>query len=274
MGVKLTLALDGAWARSYARIMKITVALTPRLLRDPATHAVAVVDVLRATTSLVAMFQGGLLRALISDNLQQARKLALNNFALLCGEIRAAPPPGFDYGNSPAEFSSLSFRGKSAVLYTTNGTRAIKAIATAPVVVAAALTNRRAAASRVVEEASRRGLDAAVVCAGVEKATAFSLEDTAAAGAIVEAARDLDPAIALTDEAWAALHLWHWYKGDAWRIFRQSKHGRALLDAGFADDLRYAGQVDLLETVPVLYDDGGVKVLRVRKPRGRRGAGK
>ncbi len=252
--------------------MKITVALTPGLVREPRTQAVAVVDVLRATTSLVAMFEGGLLRAIISRNLQQARKLALNNFALLCGEIRAVPPPGFDYGNSPAEFAGLSFRGKSAVLLTTNGTRAIAAVAAAPVVVAAALTNRRAAAARVVEEAAKRRLDVAVVCAGVEKGTAFSLEDTAAAGSIVEAVRELDATIALTDEAWAALHLWHWYRGDAGRIFGQSKHGRALLEAGFAEDLRYAGQVDVSSTVPLLFDDGGVNVLRVRKPRARRAA--
>lgn len=248
--------------------MKITVALTPRLLREPRAHAVAVVDVLRATTSLVTMFEGGLLRAIISDNLQQARKLALSNFALLCGEIRAVAPPGFDYGNSPAEFSRTSFRGKSAVLFTTNGTRAITAAAASPVVIAAALSNRRAAAARILHEAVRRKLDIAVVCAGAERGSAFSLEDTAAAGAVVEAVHDVDPAIALTDEAWAALHLWHWYRGDAMRVFRQSKHGRALHEAGFADDLAFAARLDISEVVPLLYDDDGVKVLRTRVPRG------
>ncbi|HYM16000.1 MAG TPA: 2-phosphosulfolactate phosphatase [Dehalococcoidia bacterium] len=252
--------------------MRITVALTPGLLREPRRHAVAVVDVLRATTSLVAMFEGGLLRAMVSENLQQARKLALANFALLCGEVRAAPPPGFDYGNSPAEFSHLSFRGKSAVLCTTNGTRALAAAADAPVVAAAALTNRRAVAGRMVDEAGRRRLDIAVVCAGTERGTAFSLEDTAAAGAIVEAARDADPALALTDEAWAALHLWRWYRGDAGRIFRQSKHGRTLEEGGFVEDLRYAAQIDVSATVPLLYDDRGVKVLRTRRPRAGRGS--
>jgi hypothetical protein len=118
--------------------------------------------------------EGGLLRAIVSDNLQQARKLALTN-SLLCGEIKARPPAGFDYGNSPAEFSGLSFKGKSAVLFTTNGTRALTAAAQAPVVFAAALTNRRAAASRLLDEAAKRYLDAAVMCAGVERGTAFSL---------------------------------------------------------------------------------------------------
>ena len=92
--------------------MRISVALTPKLLQEPRQHAVAVVDVLRATTSLVTMLENGLLRAIISDNIQHARKLALNNFSLLCGEVNARQPAGFDYGNSPSEFActTLLFR--------------------------------------------------------------------------------------------------------------------------------------------------------------------
>jgi 2-phosphosulfolactate phosphatase len=253
--------------------MKITVALTPKLLREPRSYAVAVVDVLRATTSAVTMLENGLLRAIISDNIQQARRLALNNFSLLCGEVKSRPPAGFDYGNSPSEFSELSFKGKSAVLFTTNGTRALSAAAESPFAVAAALVNRRAAAHRLVAEAAKRKLDVAVMCAGVERGAAFSLEDTAAAGAIVEAAVEADRALHLTDEAWAALHLWRWYRGDAMRAFGHSSHGRALRAMGFEKDLRYAAQVDIYDAVPLLYDDGGVKVLRTRVPR-RRSAGR
>jgi 2-phosphosulfolactate phosphatase len=247
--------------------MKITVAMTPRLLRDPRRCAIVVVDVLRATTSIVTMFDGGLLRAIVSDNLKQARTLALNNFALLCGEVDAVPPEGFDYGNSPAEFAGLSFKGKSAVLFTTNGTRALHAAAEAPVVLAASLLNRAAAARRSVEEARQRKLDITVLCAGVERGTAFSLEDTTAAGAIVEAACEADASLSMTDEAYAAMHLWRWYRGDAMRMFRESSHARALRAIGFEEDLLHAAQLDVTESVPMLYDDGGVKVLRVRTPR-------
>jgi 2-phosphosulfolactate phosphatase len=249
--------------------MRISVALTPKLLREPARHAIAVVDVLRATTSAVTMLENGLLRAIVSDNMQQARKLALANFALLCGEVKAQPPAGFDYGNSPAEFAALSFKGKSAVLFTTNGTRALSAAAEAPVVLAAALINRRAAAERLVAEGANRRLDLAIVCAGVERGTAFSLEDTAAAGAVVEAAIEADATIAMTDTSWAALHLWHWYRGDVMRLFRQSKHGRALQELGFQADLTYAAQLDIYRSVPILYEDDGVFALRTRTARPR-----
>ena len=244
--------------------MKIAVAMTPRLMREPKAHAVAVVDVLRATSSLVTMFERGLLRALISPTLREARQLALRNFSLLCGESKMVPIAGFDYGNSPSQFDALSLNGKSAVLWTTNGTKALGAAAESPAVFAAALLNRTAAARRLLDEARKRKLDALVLCAGHEKGAAFSLEDTVTAGAIVDAAREIDPDLKLSDDAWAAVHLWRWYEGDAMRAFRHSAHGRALVGAGFIGDLQYAAQVDVFESVPVLYDEDGVKTLRVK----------
>ncbi len=250
--------------------MKITVALTPSLLTEPRAQVVAVVDVLRATSSIVTMLENGLLRAIISDNLRQARRLALANFSLLCGEINALPPAGFDYGNSPSEFAALSFKGKSAVLFTTNGTRALAIAAEAPFVIAASLLNRRAAAERVVREAAARGLDIAIVCAGTERGMAFSLEDTAAAGAIIEAAQEADAGLTMTDASWAALHLWHWFKRDGMRVFRQSAHGRALHAIGLERDLAFAAQLDIYDSVPQMYFDGDTVVLRTRAPRRRR----
>jgi len=243
--------------------MKISVALTPRLLREPRSHVIGVVDVLRATTSLVAMFDSGLLRAIVADTLRDARTLALRNFSLLCGEAKALPIAGFDYGNSPAEFAGTPLAGKSAVLWTTNGTRALGAAASAPLVAVAALTNRRAAARRMLDEAARRNLDVAVVCAGLERGAAFSLEDSISAGAIVEAVREADPAVAMTDSAWGALHLWEFYGGDAMKAFRHSVHGRALGAMGFDADLAHAAQVDVSDTVPVMTVEDGVKTLRV-----------
>jgi 2-phosphosulfolactate phosphatase len=253
--------------------MKISVALTPQLLREPKSHAIAVVDVLRATSSLVAMFDSGLLRAIIADNLRDARNLALRNFSLLCGEAKALPIPGFDYGNSPAEFAGLSLKGKSAVLWTTNSTKAIAAASPSPAVAVAALTNRRAAAARVLDEAAKRGLDIAIVCAGLDRGTVFGLEDSVSAGAIVEAVHEADSAVVMTDSAWEAMHLWQWYRGDAMRAFRQSVHGRALLAMGFEHDLAHAAQVDVSNAVPMLTVEDGVKTLRIHDRRQKHVAG-
>lgn len=253
--------------------MKISVALTPKLLCEPQSHVIAVVDVLRATSSLVAMFDSGLLRAIIADNLRDARNLALRNFSLLCGEAKALPIAGFDYGNSPAQFAGLSLKGKSAVLWTTNGTKAIAAASPSPAVAVAALTNRRAAAARLLDEATARRLDIAVVCAGLDRGTAFSLEDSVSAGAIVEAVHEADGSVAMADSAWEAMLLWQWYSGDAMRAFRQSVHGRALLAMGFEADLTHSAQIDVSDAVPMLTVEDGVKTLRVHDRRKKRRAG-
>jgi 2-phosphosulfolactate phosphatase len=245
-------------------LVQIEVALTYKLLREPRRYAVAVVDVLRASTSLIVMHENGLLRSIITENIQQARQVSRANFSLLCGEVRAVPPAGFDYGNSPAEFATLSFKGKSAVIMTTNGTRAIASAADAPFVCIAALTNRRAAARRLLEEATALSVDISVVCAAADRGATFALEDTVAAGALVEAAREADPALHLSDSAWAAYHLWRWYGGDAMRAFRQARHGRGLLEKGFEHDLRYASRLDISSTVPTLTIENGLRTLRAR----------
>lgn len=246
--------------------MQINVALLPKLLREPRQQCIAVVDVLRATTSLVAMFDAGLERAIIPDTLRDARALALRHLALLCGEAKALPIAGFDYGNSPAEFAQAPLQGKTAVLWTTNGTKAIAAAAPAPFVTVAAFTNRSAAASRLVQEATARELDITVLCSGLERGQIYALEDHVAAGAVVEAARAAAPEARLSDSAWAALHLWRWYRGDAACVFRHAAHGRILARMGFEADLEFAAHVDVSTTVPALRVDDGVACLHRPMP--------
>ncbi len=247
--------------------MKVTVALTPKLLPEPKGHTIAVVDVLRASTVVVTMFDRGLLRAIVAGTLKDARQLALRNFSLLVGEIKSLQPAGFDFGNSPAALAEADLKGKSAVVFTTNGTRALGAVRGAPAVAVGALTNRRACAHMLLCEAGKRNTDIAIVCAGNERGTAFSLEDTVAAGAIVEAICESDASVAMTDSSWAALHLWRWYQGDAMRAFKQSAHGRALIGLGLEQDLRCAAQVDSSESVPLLSDENDVNVLRTKERR-------
>ena len=48
------------------------------------------------------------------------------------------------------------------------------------------------------------------------------------------------------------------------RAFRQSRHGRGLLEKGFEPDLRYAARLDISATVPVLSIENGLRTLRTR----------
>jgi 2-phosphosulfolactate phosphatase len=157
--------------------VRIHVAFTPA---EPVEGPVGVVvDVLRATSTIVQALESGYGRVLCCQEVEEA--LALRDRrgeGVLGGERLAVLIPGFDLGNSPSEY--VEPRGETAILTTTNGTRAIvAAVAQCERVFVASLLNLGAAVAAVGELAQ----DATVVCAGV-KGT-FALDDAYCAGRIV-----------------------------------------------------------------------------------------
>jgi len=87
------------------------------------------------------------------------------------------PPEGFDYGNSPTEFARLDLTGCQLVIATSNGTRALHAVAGAPAAYAGCLLNRSAVCEAAVDAAFQWVAGLCVVCAGNDYGRAFSLDD-------------------------------------------------------------------------------------------------
>ena len=88
-----------------------------------------VVDVLRATTVMVQALAVGCDAIIPCGEIEEAVKVAAGfppGDALLAGERHGLPIPGFDLGNSPLEFTPEVCQGKTLVMTTTNGTRAIQ----------------------------------------------------------------------------------------------------------------------------------------------------
>src|SRR5437016_6645450 len=77
---------------------------------------------------MAVMFDQGAARVLAAETIEQAREAAQKlPGRLLCGERNVMPLPGFDYGNSPYQFSQADLTGREMILTTTNGTRAFYA---------------------------------------------------------------------------------------------------------------------------------------------------
>jgi 2-phosphosulfolactate phosphatase len=238
--------------------VRLNVALLPSLLREPETNVCLVIDALRASSSIVTLFAGGVREIVLAESTAAARRIARQEPGryLLAGERYSLPPRGFDFGNSPAEFAAADLRGHRIVLATTNGTRALRRLAPSPLVLVGALLNVSAATQALLSEAAARGLDAALVCSGIEQGTSVSLEDTFVAGAIVHRALDeargrgiaLEPA----DGALAAYHVYDSYQGDALACFFEAEHGRSLIAIGLGPDVEFCAQVDRFDTVPRL----------------------
>ena len=89
---------------------------------------VVVIDVLRASTTLITALAAGAREIIPCVEVEQARDEAAQFAAdevLLAGEREALPIEGFDLGNSPAEYTPEQVAGKTIVFTTTNGTHAL-----------------------------------------------------------------------------------------------------------------------------------------------------
>lgn len=220
--------------------MRVSVDLLP----DSALLAgatVVVVDVLRMTTTATVLADLGLVHLAVVADVERARARARADGALLLGERRTRPLPGFDGGNSPAEFTAAQVRGRAAVMCTTNGSAAVEACAAAEHVVLGCLRNGEAVARRAL--ALARG-QIRVVCAGT--AGRLSLDDVAGAGHVVAVLAGLVPEAELDDTALIARAV---AGGNIPGLLAASRHGRTLLAAGFADDVLLAAQRDVSQGV-------------------------
>lgn len=252
--------------------MRLQVAFLPRDVSASAGRVCVVLDVLRASSTLVTLLEQGAAPLYVAESVEAARALADRLASrgarpLLCGEVGGLPPAGFDHGNSPTELARVPLRGRPVVLATSNGTRALAALAAAPAVLVGCFRNAAAVAARGLVLARALGADLTLVCAGDAHGTAFSLEDAVAAGCLAERALATAGDLVPDDAALAARRLWHAYGGGrapaaaAAEAFAAAAHGRELAALGFAADLAYCAQTDVSQAVPRLVRAGAALVL-------------
>lgn len=242
--------------------MKLDVYFTPGELTGlELADRVVVIDVLRATSTIVEALANGAKAVLPVGTADEAARIAQNlgrDSVLLCGERKALPIEGFDLGNAPVEFDRDRVAGMSLVMTTTNGTRAFLAVAErrggvvdpdGSAVLAGSFLNLSALVSRLAGGES----PVAVVCAGREGR--FALEDVVCAGALVRGLRHADAGGAvLNDGAVAALELAATHMADLQRMLELTAAGRHLVEVGREEDLAFCASVDRTDVVPRFRD--------------------
>jgi 2-phosphosulfolactate phosphatase len=238
-----------------ATARRIDVFLLPALVEpDELTGKTAVViDVLRATTTIVHALAAGASQVVPCLEVEDARRVAagIPGQVVLGGERGGLPIPGFDLGNSPADYTPARVAGRTIVFTTTNGTRAMQHCRLASRVLIGAFVNFSAICHEVVDCEN-----VALVCAGTNGHV--TREDTLFAGAVVsELTREGSPAV-LNDQAEIAADAWracasHLTGQDPLgRALRASRGGRNLLETGQENDIDLAAQIDRFDFVPKL----------------------
>jgi 2-phosphosulfolactate phosphatase len=213
--------------------VRVDVAFTPA--EAAPAHVAVVIDVMRATSTIVQALASGYERVLCCREIEDARVLRaeLGDAAVLGGERDAVRIEGFDLGASPRDY--LEPRAETAIITTTNGTRTILAAASASEhVLLGSLLNLEA----VVRAAAAPAEDVTVVCAGFQGS--FAVDDAYCAGRIVE----LLPGDR-TDAAVAAAAIARAFPG-AWEGVNARTYG----PPGLEEDLRWCTQENTLDVVP------------------------
>jgi 2-phosphosulfolactate phosphatase len=240
---------------SLATNRSITATLNPaRAFRAPPDAAAVVVDQYRASSVMVAALEAGAasLRPCLEPDDARALAARLGPASLLGGERGCVRIPGFDLGNSPAEYTPERVGGRDIVFTTTNGTRALDAAAGAREILVACLANR-AAVARALSRTQRIALRAA----GTEGEP--SLEDTLAVGAVIDALAGVDGA-ELDDGAAIALAAWRSLPDHGPATIRAAMapgRGARNLAGRFDADLDWCSRLDTHAVVPALDPSDG-----------------
>jgi 2-phosphosulfolactate phosphatase len=145
----------------------------------PRGDTAVVVDVLRATSTIVQALAAGFGSVRCCRTLEAARDLDRPG-RVLAAERDCRRPPGFKLGNSPVEIAGTSGGGDQLVLATTNGSPAVVSAAQAvDKVLIGSLLNLDATVAAIPSSGRL-----VVVCSGTAGAPA--LEDVYVAGRIIE----------------------------------------------------------------------------------------
>lgn len=233
--------------------------VTPEQL---AGGVVVVIDVLRATTTIVHALAAGAREVIPCLEVDEAREIAsaMNEPCVLGGERGGLQIDGFDLGNSPAEYTAEAVGNKIVVFTTTNGTRAMQQCRDASRVLIGALVNFSAVCNAISEEDSIH-----LLCAGTRNE--ITREDVLLAGAIVDDLRDggvvendMNDQALLAADAWCVAAEMMTRDVPLQENLKSSRGGRNLLSIGQASDIDIAARIDTFDVVPEL----DLKAWRIR----------
>jgi 2-phosphosulfolactate phosphatase len=223
-----------------------------------------VIDVIRATTTFAVVFDQGAARVLVAETVEQAREAAQKHPGLLlCGERNVQPLPGFDYGNSPVQFSQLNLAGRELVFTTTNGTRAFYACPESSTRLAGCFYNAQAVTARALALAKEHNGNISLVCAG--ELNYFALDDAVCAGYLaLELQRQQEIPLQLDESALAAIALYESFKPP--KVIDYCNSAQIVIRGGLPDDPPFCMRTSMSQSVPVVVGKDSETGLFVLEP--------
>ena len=214
-----------------------------------AKSIVVVVDLLRATTVISTAFMEGVKEIIPVQTLEEALSYKGKEGYIVAAERNAKPIEGFDYGNSPFHYINSDVDGKTLVLTTTNGTKAINN-AKSYKVITASYINLDAVASHLIKEHK----DVIILCSGWKGV--FNLEDPIFAGSLSSILLDSGKYSSVCDSLFASTQLLKNAGDNLFDYLSESSHRRRLKSLNMEEDTRYCLSPPVKsDIIPILKGD-------------------
>ena len=214
---------------------------------------VVVLDVLRATSAICTAMEHGVKEIIPVASVEEARQLQSEGY-LAAAERGGQIVEGFDMGNSPFSYMDPTLQGKSVVLTTTNGTKAINMAKDKETVVIGSLNNLDALCHWLI----RQRRDILVLGSGWKDK--FNLEDTICAGAIADKCLKSGRFFADEDSTVAAKFIYRSARDNMFAFLKASSHRRRLRKLNLNEDVKYCLTPNNCSAIPVLENGSLVRM--------------
>ncbi len=223
---------------------KIDVCFSPNLLDlyDLQGKTAVIVDILRATSCMVAGLGSGVSSILPVATLEECKALEIKGY-ICAGERNGHRVEGFALGNSPFDYMSEAVKGKRIAMTTTNGTQALVMSSSASQLLIGAFLNLSVLATYIKQQAN----DVVIVCAGWKGK--FCVEDALFAGALAAQLPTFDIE---DDSTLAARSLYESAQTNLYEYLLESAHYKRLSHLESGKDVRFCVEIDKFELVPIL----------------------
>lgn len=215
---------------------------------------VVVIDVLRATSAMVAAFEHGVDRIIPVSTVEEASQYIGRDGYIAAAERNGEVVDGFAFGNSPLAYVGQDLRGQTIVMTTTNGTKAINLAKEARMLVIGSFLNLSALSDWLVQQNE----NILLLCSGWKDK--FNLEDSVFAGAVMERLLQSGKFGVEEDSSIAAKYMYLAARDNFMGILKAAPRRRRIQQLHLTSDVKYCLTPDQSRVIPMLKDGELVKM--------------
>lgn len=241
------------------RPLDFDVAVLPALVHDVESRVCVVVDVIRASSTVVALFDRGCREVLLSRDRGAVDRSENGGVPVsVCAEeVSGLASPDADFSPSLMSVTARDLTGHRVFLRTTNGTAAIHFLVArgAVAILIGSLMNLATAMRQAIDAAVSLETDIVIVCAGRDGGTTFALDDMYCAGRLIaegiRIAAERGIPVTQRDCAKAAITLAGAY-GSALQAFSGTASAEVLRSVNSEADIALCARENICDVAPSL----------------------